>query len=173
MKIYGTGPVGLIKVQMQKKQTLFPYSLMRKLKTKSFALPASYLENTCLVSVFILLQCLVQFCLDYHLWSSRHSPTSTQTGKTESGFSVQLQGLQISLLPSILHRFWKSREGSVNERWAAALGCGGAADQQPSICVTLFVPGSAVHCIWDFFGCLFNFIFLWDKWRQKEGASCS
>jgi len=75
MKIHAIEPVGLVKVWMQRKQTFLPYCLMKKLKIKSFALPAAFLENICLVSVFILFQCSVSFYLDYYLQSSRHSPT--------------------------------------------------------------------------------------------------
>lgn len=60
---------------IDEEEALLPYCLMKKLKIKSFALPAAFLENTCLDSMFIFCLCLVSFYLGCYLQSSRLSPT--------------------------------------------------------------------------------------------------
>lgn len=74
MKIHAIGLVGLAKLEMQREQTLFPYCLIKKLEIKSFALPAAFFENVCLVSVHIWFLCSVSLYLDCYLESSRHLP---------------------------------------------------------------------------------------------------
>lgn len=136
IKIYGTGPVGLIKVQMQRKQNIISLLSYEETEDKKLC-PA------CIVSWKYMFSFSVRFTPLFSLILSR-LPSPEFKAFTNLNLKWKNWTWILSAAPGFADQpppintapFLENRDGSVNERWAAALGCGGAADQQPSICVT-------------------------------------